>query len=154
MKLASYGLSFLAAGLVAAQPCAAAELEAGDGSRRSGMFAGAYVRVPLGPRGPAREEARAGLSFASTHVYRGADASGGERRLQADIVDIGMFRSGRPSLMVAGRQLVDERGRLSLKDGGGVPTWAIVVGAVVLAAGVGYLVLMERLDCDEDEECN
>ena len=159
-----HGFATAAATLMAAQPCLAAELAPGEGSfrsdaaRQSGIYAGIYARVPLGQSGPRRAEPRAGLRLGPTHVYRGANASGGERRLQLDMVDVGLFRSGRPSLMVAGRQLVDREGRLRLQGedggGGGIPTWAIVVGGVVVAAGIGYYVLMEQFDCDEDEECS
>ena len=153
-----HSISFVAAGLMAAQPCLAAELEPIGASRHSGVHAGLYARLPLGPRGRTSEEPRAGLSLGATHLYRGAAASDGERRVQVNMVDLGMFSSGRPSLLVGGRQLVDSRGRLRVQgdeeDGGGIPTWAIVAGGVVLAVGVGYLVLLERFDCDSDEECD
>jgi len=151
-------IALAAAATIAAQPCLAADLVADDASRESGMRVGLYARVPLGDSGRVREEPRAGLSFGATHIYRGINAATGERRIEANLVDIGLFRSGRPSLMLSGRQMLDESGRLRLQDdedgGGGIPTWALVAGGLVVAAGVGYLVLLEQFDCDEDEECS
>lgn len=140
-----------AAGLIAAQPCAAADLAPLEGAGRSGLYGGIYVRLPIGQSG--RQEARTGLSFGPTRIYRTANASEGERRTQVNLVDLGIVRSGRPSLTVGGRELIDERGRLSLGgDGGGVSPLAIVVGLVVVA-GVGYLLIREQFDCDPDGEC-
>jgi hypothetical protein len=142
---------------MAAEPCIAAEIASNDASRQSGAFAGAYFRMPLGGERSPDNEARAGLRMGVAHVYRGVSAETAERRIEAGLVDLGIFRSGRPSLMLGGRQMIDRRGRFSLQgdeDGGGVSPWLIVGGVVVLAIGVGALVLAERLKChDHDDEC-
>jgi hypothetical protein len=139
-------VALAAAGLLAAQPCAAAELSPLEGSRRTGLYGGIYLRLPIGPD---RQNARTGLSFGPTRIYR--TAHGGERRTQIDLVDLGMVRSGRPSLTIGGRELIDERGRLSLR-GDGVSPAAIVVGLVVVA-GIAYLLIREQFDCDPEGEC-
>jgi hypothetical protein len=152
-----HGLAAAAALLLAAQPCLAAELPARDGSRHSGVFAGAFAKLPLGSKATARDEGRVGFRLGASHVYRGAHAGLGERRIEADFVEIGMFGSGRKSLTLGGRQLVGTDGKLRLADedgsGGGVSTWVIVGGVVVLALGVGYLVLLDAFDCTDEDEC-
>jgi hypothetical protein len=145
-------IAFTAAGLLAAQPCAAADLAMLEGSRQSGLYGGIYVRLPIGQIGRDRQEARTGVSFGPTHIYRTANAGDGERRTQINVVDLGVVRSGRPSLTVGGRELIDERGRLSLGEDGGVSPAAIVVGLIVVA-GVGYLLIREQFDCDPDGPC-
>lgn len=149
-------ISLLAACLTSAQPAMAAEFLAQDGARHSGGFAGAYFRVPLAGQRGAGEEPRLGVTVGVAHIYRGVDAAVGERRIEAGLVDVGLFTSGRPSLMVGGRQLVDRQGRLSLQgDGdGGVSPWLVGAGVAVLALGGAALWWFEAIDCDEDEECS
>ncbi len=156
MKRSAKSLTLLAALTISAQPCIAADLAAQNASRQSGSFAGAYLHVPLSSSKKVGDEARAGLRLGMSHLYRSGDPGGGERRIDADIVDLGLFQSGRPSLMVGGRQLLAADGHLALKegDGGGVSPWLIVGGVVILALGVGAVVLADRLECkDHDDEC-
>ena len=157
MKTTARGIALLAASLAAAQPSMAAELVAQDAARQSGAFAGAYVRVPLAGERKAGNEPRAGVKLGVAHVYRGIDAATGERRIEAGLVDVGLFASGRPSLMLGGRQLVDKTARVSLegddKDGG-VSPWLIGAGVVILALGASALWFAEAIDCDADEECS
>jgi hypothetical protein len=156
MNIPGRSISMLAAMLIAAQPCAAADLALHEGARQSGAFAGAYVRLPLTP-GKEREEARAGVKLGVSHLYRGSSAVTGERRVEASLVDVGLFQSRKPSLLIGGRQMFDRNGRFSLQGdsgGGGVSPWLIGAGVVLLAVGVGALVLADRLKCREhDDEC-
>ena len=159
MKCFKQGALGLAALMIAVQPCAAADLAPQEGTRHSGVFAGATLRVPLGQGRAPREEARAGLSFGATHVYRGTSATSGERRVQADMVELGIRRSGTASFAIGGRQLLDDKGRLRVQgdddeDDGGISPWLIGAGVVVAALGIGYLVLLDELDCTDEDECN
>ena len=143
---------------MAAEPCIAAEITSNEASRQSGAFAGAYFRMPLGGERSPDDQARTGLRIGVAHVYRGVSPGTGERRIEAGLVDLGIFRSGRPSLMLGGRQMIDQQGRFSLRGDeegrGGASPWLIVGGVVVLAVGVGALVLADRLKCrDHDDEC-
>lgn len=154
MKIWARSTALIAALLLTAQPCLAAELASNEFGRRSGAFAAAYVRIPLtGRKGPS-DEARAGLRLGVSQVYGSVNTGTGERRQEAGLVDLGMFRSGRPSLTVGGRQLIDKKGRLSLQgddaDGGGVSPW-LIVGGVVAAIGVGSVVWWDSKTCSRDE---
>ena len=145
--------TLVAAQILAAQPAAAADLVAQE-QQRIGAFAGLRLRVPLdganSEGGP-----RLGVALAPTLHGRNDDA-GRELRI-GEGVEIG-FRAGRPlALSVGGRELT--RRQLPLQDAaeegdGGIPTWALVAGGVVVALGGAYLWFSEAIDCDEDEECS
>lgn len=128
----------LAAGLMlAATPGLAADdyrmLEAGE--RRSALFAGAGLSVPLDRRA-AKPAAR--LQFGATHSYRSVGAP--ERTYRAAIVELGLGQRGRPALAFAGQELPELRDRLGLSSTG---TALAVVGGlaaialIAVAAGGG-----------------
>lgn len=136
--------------LSAAPPAFAAAPDAVE-MRQMGAFAGLRLRVPLDDH--SGRHARVGLTVAPAMLSRTAD---GEARSRiAEGIELG-FRGGRPlSLSLAGRDLHGGRlGAADGGDGGGVPTWALVAGGVVLVLGGAYLWFSEAIDCDEDEECS
>ncbi|HEV2746865.1 MAG TPA: hypothetical protein VGW34_06155 [Allosphingosinicella sp.] len=144
--------------LGAAQPCAAAEAWGPAHERRSGAFAGLYLRMPLGQRSAPDATGEAGLRMGMTHVEQSAGAAGGERRLEGDLVRAGLSGAGRPALNLAGRNLIGKDGRLSLQEDGeddnGVSPWLIAGGVVVVGLGIGALVIADRLECKpHHDEC-
>lgn len=139
--------------MVAAEPAAAAKIDdlAVSARHGTGAFAGFRLRVAL-DGGPREERVRAGLALAPT-VHR--PTSQGARSLAiGEGLELG-YRTDRPlSLSLAGRDLDRRSLKASGDDDGGVPTWALVAGGIAASLGVAYLVFMEAIDCDADEECS
>ena len=127
----------------------------GTQQARMGAFGGLRLRLPLG--GPARErQARAVLTVAPT--LHSPDGEGAVRARTGDGLEFGYRSDGQRTFSLAGHDFA--RSRLGAaqnadgKGGGGIPTWALVVGGVAAAAGIGYLIFLEQLDCDRGEDCN
>ena len=129
--------------LLTAQAAPAAEWGA-DGGRHSGVFAGAYVRLPLtGPRA-APSPARAGLRLSVVHQYR--DAGAPLRRYEADALDLRFGADARPSLHLAGQPLTADRfGYADDEDDDGGFKWWIPVAAVTAAALIGGAIYVSEL---------
>ena len=139
----------IAAALVAAQlaaaPAVAASLAPVEtlGSR-GGAFAGARLRIGIGGRESG--QVRAGFGIAP---LRSAQALDGRIRTSfGDGVEFGIRGKSAPRLSFAGRS-VDEI-RLQADGKGGVPTWALVVGGVVIALGIAAAVFIDRLEAASD----
>jgi len=123
----------------------------GTQQARMGAFGGLRLRLPLG--GPARErQARAVLSVAPT--LRSPDGEGAMRARTGDGLEFGYRSDGQRTFSLAGHDFA--RSRLGAaqnadgKGGGGIPTWALVVGGVAAAAGIGYLVFLDKLEDASD----
>lgn len=134
----------------AAQPALAADLAA-TGEQRAGAFAGLRLSVPLD--GAARERpVRLGLALAPT--LRSRNGEGEIRTRIGEGMEFG-YRSNRPlSFSLAGRDLSRLGAAQGDDSGGGVPTWALIVGGVAVTLGLAYWGFSEAIDCDAEEECS
>ncbi len=148
------------AGLVAAQLVATTSPAAAAGFGESpavqtGTFAGARIRISLGGERHDRKF-RAGLTLAPT--LRSQTISGGTQLRFGEGLELG-FTGKRPlTLSLAGvradtvlglngRDRIDTDNRLRLSTGGKI---AIGVGVILVAGGVGYLVMANRCtECDQ-----
>ena len=111
--------------------------------------------------GGARAE-RAALHISAGPDLRLADGqrmSGGQYRA-VDTVRFDFIPEERAQFSLAGRPVATHYfdARLAAAkegEGGGVPTVALVVGGVLLAVGLAYLVALDRIaDCDPGEDCS
>ena len=140
--------------LAAATPVQAAELspDRSAASQRSGGFAGARLRVPLGRAG--RETVRAGLAVAP--VVQDARTDGSLRTRFGEGLELGFAGSAEPRLALGGtpvRQLVGGRAgpdgrRLGVSTFGWV---AIGVGVVVVAVVAAGVICLESRGCIPSE---
>lgn len=136
MPRSSHAAAALAALLLAAQPCAAADdfRDSSATPRRTAAFAGAGLTIPLGASGKARPEARLQLSPARL-AGSGYGQSRGARGLE-----LGLGPAGKPALYLGGRPTAEIGRRLQLGGGKGTTTLlivgAVVVGVVLVAAAV------------------
>ncbi len=151
--------NYVLAGLVAAQmiatasPAAAAATLEETQIVQTGTFAGARIRLSLGGKQQDRKF-RAGLTVAPTLRSR---AISGETRMRiGEGPELG-FAGGRPltlslagqpvSRLLPGGNKSEDDGRLGISTGGYV---AIGVGVILVAGGVGYLVMANRCtECDQ-----
>ncbi|MGE3147340.1 MAG: hypothetical protein AB7K35_17360 [Pseudorhodoplanes sp.] len=139
-------ISALVAGQIfaAAQPAMAAELVA-TGEQQVGAFGGFRLRIPFD--GHLRQrEIRAGLTVSPT--LSSQSAQGEIRTRIGEGLEFGYRSDRRLSLSIAGmsmRQLRAAQGEDQDGDDG-VPTWALIVGGVAVAAGVGVLLLNDALN--------
>ena len=124
-----------AAAALAVQPAVAADLEtaAAVGERR-GSFAGATLRVPLD--GGASRAARPRLAIGFSRVYERVDSTGRIERSVTPGLELGLD-SGRPMLLVAGRNPATARQRLGI--GGTTTTLLVVAGLAVAAFAIAEL---------------
>jgi hypothetical protein len=130
----------MAAQLMAA-PAVAASLEPVETrAARTGAFAGARFRVQLGGREAGR--AQAGLNIGPVRSVQAID--GRIRTSFGEGVAFGISgKAAKPQLSFAGNSL-DEL-RLQADGKGGVPTWALVVGGVVIVLGVAAAVAIDEI---------
>ncbi|HEV2570078.1 hypothetical protein [Sphingomonas sp.] len=138
-----------AAMLIAAQlsgaPAVAASLEPiGAGPTRTSAFAGARLRIGLGGRDSG--QLRAGLGIGPIRSVQSHD--GRIRTSFGEGLQFGMRGTGPARLSVAGRSM--EEIRLQADGKGGVPTWALVVGGVVIAVGIAAAVFIDRINDASD----
>lgn len=126
MTKPSHAAAALAALLLAAQPCAAADdlRDSGSAQRRSAPFAGVGFSLPLGGPGKASPSAR--LQFTAARPAGGTFARAGA----APGLELGLAKAGKPALYMGGRSTADLGRRLNM--GGKTGTVLIVAGGVVL----------------------
>jgi hypothetical protein len=132
--------------LPAAAPAAAAELDRHT-APQMGAFGGLRLRLPLD--GDRRDrQLQAGLAIAPTTHSRTAD---GETRLRiGDGLEFGV-RGREPARLSLAGQDVRRLGVQGEEDeDGGVPTWALVAGGVVLVLGAGLLVFDALMDASSE----
>jgi hypothetical protein len=123
MRATRLAPAFLAAAVLTAQPCLAAEdfREAASGPRRGSAFAGASLRIPLGAARPAAPAAR--LQLGLRH-----DAGGG----RPAAFELGLTGLGKPAFYVGGREVAETRRRLGIGRDTGWLVPALIIGAVVV----------------------
>jgi len=116
-----------------------------------GAFAGLRLRLPLG--GPPRErQVRAVVTVAPTlHSF---DDDRAVRARIGEGFQIGYRSDGQRTFSLAGydfaRNRVGAAQNADDKSDGGIPTWAIVVGGITAAVGVGALVFFDALEDASD----
>lgn len=132
--------------LTAAIPAAGAELDR-HAAPQMGAFGGLRVRLPLdGDR--SRRQLRAGLAIAPTTHSRTAD---GETRLRiGEGLEFGVRGRAPARLSLAGQDLRRLAAQGEEDEDGGVPTWALVAGGVVLVLGAGVLVFDAMMDASSE----
>jgi opacity protein-like surface antigen len=127
-------------------PAVAASLQPVEfGAARSGAFAGARLKLPIGGREPG--QMRAGLGIGPMLSAQGTD--GRIRTSFGDGLEFGMRESSPARLSIAGRSLDEIRLQADGKKGG-VPTWALIAGGVVIAVGIGAAVSIDRINDASD----
>jgi hypothetical protein len=133
MRLAT-AAALIAAQILGAASASAAELPdpaASAGPARTGAFAGARLRVPLGARKD--QQARLGLALAPLQRRQSAD---GEVRLRfGEGVELEIAGREPVALRLAGQRLTPDRGVDGKENRLGVST----IGAVAIGAGVVLL---------------
>jgi hypothetical protein len=95
-----------------------------------------------------------GLRMGMSRIDR-AGESIRERRFDADVLNLGIRTDGTRTFTLAGRSMLDANGRLSLNadgSGGGPSTGVLIAGGVVLALGIGALVLIDEINCSIEED--
>jgi hypothetical protein len=133
--------------LAAAQPATAAALTE-HRTKQMGAFAGLRLRVPLDGNARPRQ-VRAGLTVAPTMHTSNGD---GETRIRfGEGVEYGLRSGGPLALAIAGQDLAPSRLGAAQdededEDEGGVPTWALIAGGVVVAAGIGVAVFAHLMN--------
>lgn len=132
VSFARWAVAMTAAGLLAAQPCAAAGDGAGWEQRRMSAFAGVNLRMPLGGAKPARPSARLQL----TTGYQLRDArTGALRTFQPKGLEIGAAGNGAPSFYLNGRHSAELRKSAALTGSTSDTVW-IVLGVALVAVAV------------------
>lgn len=142
--LRNTGMIGAALALAAAQPAFAGSAAdaLGPGSGRMGAFAGARLSLDLG--GARRAPVRAGVMLTGTRTDVAAD---GSRRTELrDGLAFG-FAGGRTAVTFAGRPVRELAPRRNASTAG---TVAIVVGGLVLAGGIGFLILLHEAEKNSD----
>lgn len=126
----------LAQALAAAEPVAAAEITA-PGQTQAGVFGGFRLVIPLDGE-PRHRQVRGALALAP--MLHSHDSDGKLSVRLGEGIEYG-FRSGRKlSFSIGGHDLGLSRlgaAQDDEKEDGGVPTWVLVAGGVVIAVGVG-----------------
>jgi hypothetical protein len=120
-----------AAGLAAAQPCAAASPPGGWDERRASAFAGVNLRIAL--RGGERARPSARLQLATSYKVRDA-RTGSVETYTAQRLEIGASRQG-AAFYMNGRKPAEIKKTLQLSGSTGDAVW-IVFGVTLLAVGV------------------
>ena len=134
------GAAIVAAQLLSAPAMAASLAPVETLGNRTGAFAGARLRIGIG--GHDAGQLRAGIGIAP---LRSAQALDGRLRISlGEGVEFGIRGKSAPRLSFAGRS-IDEI-RLQADGKGGVPTWALVAGGVVLAVGIAAAVFIDKLE--------
>jgi hypothetical protein len=130
MSVSKIAGAFTIAGLLVAQPCAAADLapDRGASEMRSSAFAGLNVRVPMGRTSNFKPSAR--LQLSSAYTFRDA-RTGYTRTLKPHGLELGVGASGAPA-MFAGGQEISRQNVEKLKLGGTGTTVLYVVGGIVV----------------------
>lgn len=138
-------LSVCTATLLVAQPASAGSLvdNVGPAQGRIGMFAGARMKLSLG--GVRRDPVRAGLTLTSTRTLARAD--GRVRTLYGEGLEFGFAGGKSATFSLAGQPLGRNNGRRNVSTVGAI---AIATGALVVAGGIGFLILLHEAEKNSD----
>jgi hypothetical protein len=137
----------IAAASMAATPSLAAGLEASElGARNSGAAVGAYLTLPFS--GERSGKPQAGLRLQMVHDYRASTAQSAPV-VRADAVDLRLVGDRKPTLYVASVPVTGEEARKHKLAGVGT----LVTLAIVAAAVVGGIVILDAISDDDDENC-
>jgi hypothetical protein len=129
MAIAKYSAALLAAGILAVQPCAAADdfRDFNPTHRRTSAFAGMNVRLPLDRGTPAKPSARLQL----TSAYSSMDArTGAVQTFKAQGLELGAGLKGKPALFLNGQNTAEMKQKLQVK--GSTGTILLVAGGILL----------------------
>lgn len=132
-----------------AMPTLSQAASLGDDGRhavsRVGAFAGARLRIDLGRQSDDR--GRIGIAIAPLRASARTD---GTRTLRiGEGLDLSFDVARTPRLSIAGRPL-DRRFGASEGKKGGVPTWVLITGGVVVVLGIGAALFIDRLEDASD----
>ena len=127
-----YAVAMTAAGLLAAQPCAAQTDSTGWNERRVSAFAGVNVRMSLGRSTPARPSAR--LQLTTNYSVRDV-RTGSVRSFQAQGLEIGAAGNGAPAVYMNGQTTAEMREKLRLSGSTSETVW-IIFGVALVAVAV------------------
>ena len=117
--------ALLAAAMLAAQPCAAADADFQTAERRGAAFGGLKLSLPLGAGRQARPTAR--LQLTSTQSFR--DARTGEvRSVTPRGLEFGLSEKGRAALYVGGTDTAEMKRKMGIST----TTTLLIAGGVVL----------------------
>jgi len=137
--------------VTAAQPAMAAELEASS-DQRMGAFGGLRLRLPLD--GDVRDrQLRAGLTVAP--ALRTQAMNGESRLLIGEGLELGLRGNEPVRLRLAGqdlRRLAAQQSGDEEDDNDGIPTGALIAGAIVLVAVAGVVWLAIEFDNANDSD--
>lgn len=134
--------------LTYAQPALAAEM-ADQPEQRTGVFGGVRLRVPLDGRRD-RQQVRAGLTLAPTLHSRAAD--GALRLRMGEGIELGVAEREPVRLTIAGQDVrrlaAAAQGQDDDEDDDGfnIGHAALILGGIVLVAGVSLFLLYEIAD--------
>jgi hypothetical protein len=132
LKFLKRALAMTVAGLLTAQPCAAASYAAGWGERKISAFAGINVRMPLGQARAARPSAR--LQLTTGYSIRDV-RTGSVRRLKAQGLEIGAGGDGAATFHMNGQSKAELQKKLGLSGSTSNTVW-IILGVTLVAVGV------------------
>ena len=139
MKRAAVSASLTAMLIMMTQPCFAAEdiRLSHNSERRSAVFAGANVIIPLGrPASKAPRAPRASLQLTTIHTYRDTGTASPQGSYRNPGLEMALSRTSAPGFLVGGQNAEEIERRLELN--GDTTTWVIVGGiAVILIVVVG-----------------
>lgn len=141
MTFARRALMLTAAGVLTAQPCAAAMPSPAWGELQMFTFAGLNVKVALGNAKASRPSGRLQL----TTSYHLRDASTGSvQTLKTDGLEIGTSARGAPKLYLNGQDTAEMREKLRL-SGPNSDTTSIVLAVALVVVGVVVIANLSTL---------
>jgi hypothetical protein len=129
MASIKHAAALMAAGIIALQPCAAAEdFRAFSAThRQTSAFAGVNVRLPLDSGARVKPSARLQL----TSAYYAMDArTGAVQTLKSPGLELGTGAKGRPTFYLNGQNTAEMKQKLEL--GGSTGTILLVAGAALV----------------------
>lgn len=135
--------AFAAAALVS-QPVSAAEdprPHATAVEQRTGAFAGARLRIPIGAR-QARERPSAVLQLGFEHIRRDRGAASSMTARRGSALELGFSEKAKPAFLVGGTPVRTMERRLGVSTG----------GAIAIGVGVTLLVLVALVAASDPPE--
>jgi hypothetical protein len=126
MVITKFGVGMLALAVFAAQPCAATVHGLEMSERRSSVFGGLRLSMPIGHGQQLKPTAR--LQLTSNHQFHNI-RTGEVRTFSPAGIELGAGRQGKPMLFVGGQETPEIEKKLGI---GGTATTLLIVGGVVL----------------------